>query len=144
MGYSFHDHRITGGIGADDRFWESLEDGEFRLPRCADCATWMWPAHFRCAACGSWEQVWEQVEMRGRVYSWTRTHQVYDRTKERAAELPYVVVVAELPAADGARVVGMLAGPDERVRCGAAVRGHIEPPAEASKGYATVRWSVVD
>ena len=43
MAYSFLEHRIPGGIGADDRFWASLEDGEFRLPRCADCKRWMWP-----------------------------------------------------------------------------------------------------
>jgi uncharacterized protein len=142
--YSFHAHRITGGIGADDRFWESLEEGEFRLPRCADCKRWMWPAHFRCGHCGSWDQLWEPVEMSGRIYSWTRAHYAFDRTKKRTEDLPYVVVVAEVPGADGARVVGVLAGPDEGVRVGAEVRGHIDPPSEKAKGYPAVRWSVVD
>ncbi|GAA4711210.1 hypothetical protein GCM10023215_61750 [Pseudonocardia yuanmonensis] len=144
MEYEFYAHRITGGIGADDRFWESLEEGEFRLPRCADCKRWMWPAHFRCGQCGSWEQLWEPVEMSGRIYSWTRAHYAFDRTKERTEDLPYVVVVAEVPAADGARVVGVLAGPDEGVHVGAEVRGHIDPPSEKAKGYPAVRWSVVN
>lgn len=142
MEYSFHRHRITGGIGADDRYWESLEEGEFRLPRCADCARWMWPAHFRCGLCGCWDQLWEPVEMSGTVYSWTRSHYAFDRTRERAEDTPYVVVVAALPGADGARVVGVLAGPDDGVHVGAPVRGHIDPPSEKSKGYAAVRWTV--
>ena len=142
MGYSFHAHRISGGIGADDRYWESLEEGEFRLPRCADCKRWMWPAHFRCGHCGSWDQLWDPVELSGTVYSWTRSHHAFDRTQERAGDTPYVVIVAELPAADGARVIGVLAGPDDGVHVGARVRGHIDPPSEKTKGYAAVRWTV--
>ena len=150
MGYSFQDHRIPGGIGADDRFWESLEDGVFRLPRCAGCAAWMWPAHHRCGSCGAWELRWEPVAMQGRVFSWTRVHAGIDRSREGAPEPPYVVVVAELPAAAGARVVGMLAGPEEPagagvpggVRIGAPVTGNIDPPSARSRGYAAVRWTL--
>jgi uncharacterized OB-fold protein len=140
--YSFRAHRIGGGIGADDRFWESLEEGVFRMPRCAGCERWMWPAHFRCGRCGSWEQRWEEVEPIGSVYSWTRSWYAFDRTAERADDVPYVVVVAEIPAAGGARVVGVLDGPDEGVRIGAPVRGHIDAPSARSKGYAAVRWSL--
>ncbi|GAA4546628.1 Zn-ribbon domain-containing OB-fold protein [Pseudonocardia xishanensis] len=142
MGYSFHDHRIPGGIGADDGFWESLEDGEFRLARCADCERWMWPAHHRCPTCGSWEQRWEHTAMAGRVFSWTRVHAGVDQAREGAPELPYVVVVAELPAAAGARVLGKLAGPDVDVRIGAPLTGHIDPPSVRSRGYAAVRWTL--
>jgi uncharacterized OB-fold protein len=142
MAYSFQEQRIPGGIGADDRFWESLEDGGFRLPRCADCQRWMWPAHYRCGACGSWEQVWESVPMLGAVYSWTRSHYAFDRTRDRAADTPYVVVVAELAGADGARVVGVLAGSEDGLRVGAPVHGHIDPPSAKSLGYAAVRWSL--
>ncbi|WP_293040565.1 hypothetical protein [Mycobacterium sp.] len=41
MQYSFRNQWITGGIGADDRYWEALEEGVFELPRCADCKRWM-------------------------------------------------------------------------------------------------------
>src|SRR5436853_612755 len=57
--------RIVGGIGADEPYWEYLEQGEFRLPRCAGCHQWMWPAHFRCGECGSWDQEWVQREPTG-------------------------------------------------------------------------------
>jgi hypothetical protein len=102
----------------------------------------MWPAHYRCGHCGSWEQSWQAVDPVGSVFSWTRCWYAFDRTAERAADLPYVVVVAEIPAAGGARVVGTLAGPGEGVRIGAPVRGHIDPPSARSKGYAAVRWSL--
>lgn len=143
MEYSFHTHRITGGIGADDRYWESLEEGEFRLPQCAGCKGWMWPAHFRCGECGSWEQIWEPVELTGSIYSWTRSWLTFDRTSERTEDLPYTVILAEILGADGVRVLGVLDGPDEKVRVGAAIRGHIDPPSAKSKGYAAVRWTVV-
>jgi uncharacterized OB-fold protein len=140
--YGFRSHRITGGIGADERYWESLEEGHVRLPRCAGCKRWMWPAHFRCGDCGSWDQLWEEVEPTGTVYTWTRSWYVFDRTKERAEDVPYVVVVAELPGAGGARVIGVLDGPDDGVRVGAPVRGHIDRPSARSKGYPALRWSL--
>lgn len=140
MQYSFTDHRIGGGIAADDAYWEALERGEFRLPRCGNCSRWTWPAHFRCGRCGSWDFVWEEVDPVGIVYTWTRCWYTFDRTGERAEDVPYVVVVAEIPAADGARVIGALSGPDDAIVVGAPVRGHIEPPSPKSKGYAAMRW----
>lgn len=138
--YRFSEHRIAGGIGADDRYWESLEEGVFRLPRCAGCGAWMWPAHWRCGECGCWDQDWVEVEPVGSVYSWTRTWYSFDRVRERAGQIPYVVVVAELPEAGGARVLGALRGPEEGIAVGAPVHGVIDGPAPESKGYASVRW----
>ncbi len=140
--HSFAEQRIAGGIGADDGYWAGLEEGEFRLPRCPDCRTWRWPAHFRCAECGSWEQGWVAVEPTGTVYSWTRTHYAFDRTKERAEDVPYVVVLAEIPAAGGARVMGTLAGTEKGLRIGAPVVGTIDPPSAKTKGYAAIRWTL--
>jgi uncharacterized OB-fold protein len=142
MGYSFQAHRISGGINADEKYWEFLEDGQFRLPRCAGCARWMWPAHYRCGDCGSWDQDWVPAEPAGSVYSWTRSWYVFDRTRERAEDMPYVVVLAELPDAGKARVIGVLDGPDTGLRIGARVRGHIDPPSPKSKGYPALRWSL--
>jgi uncharacterized protein len=142
MQYSFYTHQIAGGIGADERYWEALEEGTFELPRCADCKRWMWPAHFRCGQCGCWEQLWEPVDPVGSVYAWTRCWYTFDRTVERAADVPYVVVLAEVPAADGARVAGVLRGPDDQLRIGAPVRGQIDAPSAKTKGYATIRWEL--
>ena len=135
--------RIPGGIGADDGFWEALAEGEFRLPRCAGCERWTWPAHWRCGECGSWEFHWTAVEPAGTVYSWTRTWYAFDRTRERADDVPYVVVLVEIDGTDGARVLGILTGDEASLKIGARVRGTIVAATEKAKGYPSVVWSLV-
>ena len=134
--------KISGNIDADEGFWEALEAGEFRLPRCAGCARWTWPAHFRCGECGSWDFTWEALPPTGTIYSWTRTHYAFDRTMERAGDIPYVVALVEVDGADGARVMGVLDGTEEGLRIGASVTGTILPVSEKAKGYPSVVWSL--
>jgi uncharacterized OB-fold protein len=85
---------------------------------------------------------WEDVEPTGTVYSWTRTHYSFERIVERAEDVPYVVVLTQLPQAGGARVLGVLKGDDTALRIGAPVTGAIDPPSPKTKGYATIRWSL--
>jgi uncharacterized OB-fold protein len=136
--------RITGGIAADDEYWQALGRGEFRLCQCAECHEWMWPAHFRCGKCGSWDQQWVQVEPEGTVYSWTRTWYAFDRTKERAEDLPYVIVLAELPHAGCIRVLGVLKEDDSRLHIGAKVKGSIDPPSPKTKNYPALHWVLAE
>jgi uncharacterized OB-fold protein len=82
------------------------------------------------------------VEPRGVVYSWTRTW--YPFVPERAGELPYSVVLAELPHAGGARLLGALDGSDDGLRIGRRVVGSIHPACAASRGFPTLRWSIDD
>ena len=140
MQYSYEQNRVSGGIGADDHYWQALEEGRFELPRCAGCSRWTWPAHWRCGECGSWDFEWTGVEPKGTVYSWTRTYLSFDRVRERAATVPYVLVLCELPEAGNRRVLGVLKGSEDGLRVGAPVHGVIDPPASESKGYATIRW----
>ena len=144
MTFSFMENRISGGIGADDHYWQALEEGRFELPRCSGCARWMWPAHWRCGECGSWDLDWVETEPKGTVYSWTRTYLSFDRVRERAAMVPYVLVLCELPHAGNRRVLGVLKGDERDLRVGAPVHGVIDPPAPESKGYATIRWVLDD
>ena len=137
---SFQANRIVGGIGADEEYWNGLARGEFTLPRCAQCERWMWPAHFRCPDCGSWEFKWVPLEPVGTVYTWTRTWYAFDRVKERAEDVPYVTVLAEIPVAANARVLGILSGSEEGLDVGKPVRGVILPPSEKSKGYPSIAW----
>ena len=130
--------RIRGGIGADSEYWRALEAGQFKIARCGGCDRWMWPAHFRCAACGSWEVRWEEVEPIGILYTWTRNHLVSDALRERRPDLPYVTGLVELPQAGGARVAGVLQVDAPSI--GAPVRGRIAPPSEKSRGHATMVW----
>ena len=133
---------IKGGIAGDAPFWDALDRGEFKISQCADCKTWIWPAHFRCGACGSWNIVWTDVAPQGTLYSWTRTHYVTAAIKERALDLPFVVVLVELPGAGGIRIDGVLAGSEEGLRIGALVYGVIAPASEKSKGYTSMTWAL--
>jgi uncharacterized OB-fold protein len=54
-----------------------------------------------CAACGSADWTWEPSSGRGRLFSWTVTHQPLH--PDFAAEVPYAVVVVELD--EGPRIV---------------------------------------
>ena len=134
--------RPIGGINGDAEYWAALARGEFRISQCAHCGKWIWPAHFRCAACGSWDIKWTQVEPIGTIYSWTRNWYAFERLPERAGDVPYVCVLAELPHVGGARVLGMLIGDEEKLRIGAPVRGEIQPPSTKTRGHATICWRI--
>lgn len=143
MEYSFEKHRIIGGTGADDEFWKGLESGKLQLPRCSGCGKWMWPANFRCGDCGSWQFDWVTLEPSGSVFTWTRSWYAFDRVIERAKDVPYVTILAEIPHADGARVLGVMKGDESGLKIGAAVRGSIDAPCEKSKWYPAIRWELV-
>jgi uncharacterized OB-fold protein len=65
-----------------------------------------------CARCGSAEWEWSASCGRGRIYSWTVTHEPLHPAF--ASETPYVVAVVELE--EGVRVVGRLRDlPPERL-----------------------------
>jgi uncharacterized protein len=135
-------HAIRGGIAADAEFWHYLGEGELRLPRCAECKTWMWPANFRCGECGGWDLEWVAREPEGTVYSWTRTWYPFEHVEERREDLPYATALVEIPDSGGARVLGMVEGDEAALHCGAGVRGRILPPTEKAKGYPSIVWEV--
>jgi uncharacterized OB-fold protein len=143
MSYLFETHKITGGIGADDEYWRSLEDGKFKLSRCAQCRRGMWPAHFRCGHCGGWDVEWMELPAEGTIYSWTRTHYPFDRVSERVGDVPFVTVLAEIDHSEGARVLGLLTGGEEGLRIGARVRGVVMQPAAKSKNYPSICWQLI-
>lgn len=134
---------ITGGINADEEFWQHLAAGELRITRCSKCAKWIWPAHWRCADCGSWDQEWVQVEPRGTIFSWTRSWAAFDSSPERGEELPYVTLVVMLEEPK-VRLIGALAQKDVHdARIGQEVTGAFLPPSAKAKGYPSVEWSLV-
>jgi uncharacterized OB-fold protein len=147
MEYSFRKQRLVGFYDAGDEFWEGLEEGAFRISRCAGCKRWMWEAingspTFRCGECGCWDLEWVEVEPVGVIYAWIRTNQPFDGVLERKDDIPYVTITTEIGGPGGPRVVGVLKGTEDGLRVGAAVRGSIDPPSAKTKGYASVRWSL--
>lgn len=136
--------RLKGGIGADGSFWNALDEGAFRLPRCGGCGKWTWPAHYRCGDCGCWDFDWVDIEPVGHIFTWTRNHAVSDVIKERRDMLPYVSLLVELQHAGNIRIPGILVGSDNGLRIGARVRGTIRPADVMSKGYVTMVWHIVE
>lgn len=122
----------------DAPYWQALAAGEVRLPRCLGCRRWIWPPQRRCAACGAYGLTWEGVDPVGTVYSWTRTW--YRFVPE--LDPPYIVLVAEVDGTDGARVLGLLDGPDDGLAVGCRIVGAVHPPSEATRGLPTLRWSL--
>lgn len=141
---SSHQEKLNGGIAADDSYWEALAQGEFRLCRCADCGNWLIPAHYRCGACGSWEQYWPEVEPVGTVYSWTRTRMPFPRTEARAEDVPYVTALVEVDGTDGGRIFGIFDESGAEPHVGVRVRGRILPGAAQSFGYPTIEWHTTE
>lgn len=94
----------------DDRlvaeFWEHCARGELRFQRCGACGVWRHLPRLLCASCGSPAWSWERSSGRGKIFSWTVTHQPLVR--DFPDPVPYAVVVVELE--EGVRMVSGLSG----------------------------------
>lgn len=131
--------RQLADSGVDAPFWQGLDENVVRLPQCPACDRWVWPAQPSCPGCLHAGLDWRDVDPVGTVYSWTRTW--YPFVAARAEDLPYIVVLAEIPAAGGARVLGVYAGDAaDDLEVGDAVRGVIAPPAELTFGLPSLTW----
>lgn len=108
------------GLGNDAPYWRALSDGKLALPICPACKIWRWPAPFRCADCGGWTFEWRPVEIKGEIYSWTRTWHAFAGAE--ALGRPYVTVSVVLSQAGGIRLFGLLE-PGDHAAIGAKVVG---------------------
>lgn len=124
--------------GLDAEHWEGLRAGKLLVQRCRKCSTWVWSPRPICPACHSFDLSFDPVEPVGTIYSWTRTWQAF--TPDATGHVPYLVVLAELPAAGNRRILGVLANADGLTpRIGTAVRGTIEQPPDDAY-WPLVRW----
>lgn len=78
--------------------------------------------------------------MRGRVFSWIRTHQRF--AASFSSVTPYVTLLVELPDAGNRRLFGVLVGPEEGLEVGAPVKGVIQKPSELTRGQPVLRWQL--
>lgn len=127
------------GPGADERYWQALQEGRLEMQQCNQCSRWNWPAVWRCGECGSWEHSWHQVPLTGRIFSWTRTW--HDFGAPREFTLPFVSVLVALDGAGHRRLLGTLAaGPEEVVCSGAEVIGEIITLKVDDAALPALRW----
>jgi uncharacterized protein len=83
--------------------WEKgLATGELRFPQCDHCDTWNWYPLPACRCCGKTAFTWQQVELKGSLYSWTRVYRNF--SGHDVGELPYIVGIIDIEGAPGVRI----------------------------------------
>jgi len=102
-------------IDADNRpFWEGCRAHELRFQKCRACGLVRWPPSLLCPACYAPESDWIKATGRGRVYTFTVFHHVYDEAWRAA--VPYVTAVVVLE--EGPRLLTRITGcAPEQVNC---------------------------
>ena len=90
----------------DDEFWRHCAQERLCFQVCEGCETWRHLPRTMCARCGSSQWAWQPSAGRGRLYSWTVTHQAM--LPQFETEVPYIVAVVELD--EGVRMVSQLRG----------------------------------
>jgi uncharacterized OB-fold protein len=89
-----------------------LAAGELRFQRCA-CGRWRHAPRVACPACRGESWTWELSSQRGRVHSWTITHQAMHPAW--VGDAPYAVVVVAMDE-PGVRLVASWRGSHDVLR----------------------------
>ena len=88
--------------GLNGEFYRRLAaTRELAFQRCTSCARIQHPPRVTCAGCGSAAFDFARASGRGRIYTWTVTHQAF--VASFAHEIPYAAVVSE--PEEGVRIV---------------------------------------
>ncbi len=128
------------GDGLDEPFWSGLREECLRLQFCEACSRYQWGPEWICHRCCAFDLSFRPVEAVGRIYSYERVwHPVHRALADFG---PYIVVLVELPHADGARLVGNLLGDARQsVIIGQPVHGVFEHHHDAEPAYTLLQWS---
>lgn len=128
--------------GLDAPFHEGKAKNELWVQYCTACEAYQWGPEWICNRCLAYDFEWRQVEPKGRIFSWERVwHPVHP---DLAEAVPYVVVLVELPDADGIRMVGNLLGePEEEIVIGTEVEAVFEHHGDNDPPYTLVQWARV-
>lgn len=125
--------------GLSAPYWEGLRQGRLLIQRCMHCRTWQFGPEWICHRCHAFDLAWEEVEPRGRIFSWERVwHPSHAALRGHG---PYLVVLVELPHAGSVRMVGNLLGdPMQQVTIGGAVEGVFEHRRDCDPPCALLQW----
>ena len=132
---------VASHDGLDGPFWQGTRDEQLLLQRCAACSRWQWGPEWICHRCLSFDLRFEETLPHGVIYSYERVwHPVHPALKDQG---PYLIVLVELPAADGVRLVGNLLGdPRAAVVIGSPVRGVFEHHNDAEPPFTLLQWTM--
>ena len=128
--------------GLDAPYWDSAREERLVVQRCRGCDAWQWGPEWICHRCLGFDLGFDAVEPAGRIYAYERVwHPVHPALAEQG---PYVVVLVELPQADGVRMIGNLLGaPQQPVRVGAPVSAAFEHHPDEDPAFSLVQWRLV-
>jgi uncharacterized OB-fold protein len=111
-------------------FFAAAERGELAIPRCQDCAAWVWYPQAICPACGGRRIDWTKVSGRGRIFTWVRVHRSF--LPGLASRVPYVTALIELEEDPALRIPTiLLCGHDVEPAVGAPVEVTFERVSES-------------
>ncbi|MCU1463742.1 MAG: Zn-ribbon OB-fold protein [Acidimicrobiales bacterium] len=88
-------------------FWDGAATDRLVIPRCRDCATFVWYPRAMCPECHSVDVAWVEVSGGGTIYSFTISHRAAGAW---ADHVPYVIAYVELD--EGPRVLTNIVGAD--------------------------------
>src|SRR5436190_14448490 len=100
-------------------FWEAIQRGELRLPRCSRCHRWQWYPDAAGPDCADATLEWVAVPLSGVLHTFTRVYRPF--LPGDGASVPYVIGFVELDDVTGVRLVANIAD-DENVAIGRRVR----------------------
>jgi len=86
-------------------FWEGIDEGQLRLPRCSVCGAWEWYPNPAGPACEGAELEWVELPGTGTVFSYTVVRRPF-APATTAADVPTAIVLVELDGAAGTRLLG--------------------------------------
>ena len=93
------------------QFYAACAKGQLHFQRCDGCGAWRHLPRHTCSACGSAAWTWTPSSGRGRVFSWTVTHQA----PFPGMATPFITAVVETE--EGVRLAAGLRGvPPEQLR----------------------------
>jgi hypothetical protein len=96
-----HSRPLPRSEGLAGEFYAHCREGRLCFQRCEACQAWRHLPRLQCPRCGSTDWEWRPSSGRGRILSWTVTHEA--PLPAFAARTPYAVVVVELE--EGVRMV---------------------------------------
>ena len=133
---------VPQGDGLDKPFWDGLSENKLLIQKCNGCGKFQWGPEWICHRCHSFDVGYQQVDGRGKIYSYERCwHPVHSALNQQGA---YLIVLVELPQADNVRIVGNLLGdPEQDVVFGADVEAVFEHHPDAKPAHTLLQWKRV-
>lgn len=120
-------------------YWEAARAEKLKVQCNPVTGAYQWPPQWIARDTLTFDLDWVEVAPRGVIYSWTRIwHPVHPALKDFG---PYLVVIVELPEAQGVRMLGNLVGdPLQEVEIGAQVEAVFEHHSDAATPFTLVQW----